>query len=275
MPVGTISYTPESQALYKLKKEENIKRQLRRCNTELGNFYFMPTTEQFDNVSSETAIRLIYLNTYTKHNSNLLMLTERTPLKKSDLPRILGVSKSTAFRFWKEVSPRFLTENENGLLLTNTSVFKRGKIKTNSEHTYYQKIYVKGVRKLYQAASNSSHKQLGYLFKLLPFINIEYNLLCFNPLETNIEKIELLSMADFCSLINYDITHLDRLLWVYRNTFFEVGENKESFCAITYDGINRKNAKIFINPHILYSGTDYKRVEVLGAFCKLQPFKIP
>lgn len=196
------------------------------------------------------------------------MLSERTPMKRKDLCEVLHLSKSTVWRFLQEVCPAYIYEQDSGLIFSNSIIFKRGKIKPTQEYIRYQKFYINGIRRLYEATERSNHRQLGYLFKLLPFINIEYNLLCYNPLETDIEKLELISIADFCNMIGYDIAHLNKLLFIYRNILFDVGGRRERFCAITYDGVNRNNAKICINPHILYSGSDYNKVEILGAFYK-------
>lgn len=265
MPVGTISYTPESQEAYSERKENEKKRYMCRSDNP---FYFIPTDEQFDGIAPETVTRLIYLNTFVGYDNNRLMLTERTPMKRKDLSSVLGLSKATISRFWKEVYSAYIIEKDGGLIFSNSDVFVRGRISSRKDHILYQKVYIDGVRKLYESTDKNNHRQLGYLFKLLPFINIEYNLLCYNPLETELDKVELVSLADFCSLIDYDITHLSRLLSVYKSAHFDVNGHRERFCAIIYDGLDRSNAKICINPHILYSGTNYNQVEVLGAFCE-------
>lgn len=268
VPYGSIIYTPESQERYKERKDQERRNELRRLTGKpLGSFYFVPASERFANIAPETVTRLIYLNTFVRYD-NKLMLTERTAMKRKDLAEVLNVSKSTVSRFWKEVSPAYITESDSGLIFTNNIIFKRGYIKTAKEFVQYQKFYIRGIRKLYEATERNNHRQLGYLFKLLPFINLEYNMLCYNPSETAIEKIELISIADFCKMIGYDIAHLNKLMYIYRSIQFEVGGRYERFCAITYDGVNKNNAKIFINPHILYCGSDYNRVEILGAFCK-------
>lgn len=268
LPVGTISYTPESQEIYRERQEREQRSELRRLiNNPLGNFYFVPISEQFSNIAPETVTRLIYLNTFIGYD-NRLMLTERTPMKRKDLEGVLSLSKSTVWRFWQEVCPTYIKEQDNGLMFSNNIIFKRGKIKHTKEYIRYQKFYIKGIRRLYKTTERNNHRQLGYLFKLLPFINIEYNLLCYNPLETDIEKLELISIADFCKMIGYDIAHLSKLLYIYRNILFDIDGRRERFCAITYDGVNKSNAKICINPHILYSGSDYNKVEILGAFYK-------
>lgn len=269
-PVGTKIYTPESQEAYREHKERERRRSIRRLQSkDLGNFFFVLSDERFDGIAPETVTRLIYLNTFLGWSDNRVMLSQRTPMRRKDLARVLRVSNATISRFWREVSPRYMIETEDGLIFTNEYLFKRGRLKQTGEYSRYQKIYIKGIRKLYEATDKRNHRQLGYLFKLLPFINIEFNLVCFNPLETNLEKVELLSVSEFCTLIDFDVKHFNKLFAIYRDVCFDVNGRQERFCAITYDGINKSDAKICINPHILYSGSDYNRVEILGAFCRV------
>lgn len=270
LPEGSKVYTPESQEAYRKWKERENRRQIRRLQSEeLGKFIFVLSDERFERIAPETVTRLIYLNTFLWWNDNRLMLSQRTQMQRKDLARVLMVSNATVSRFWKEVSPQYIIEAEDGLVFTNEYIFKRGRLKQKNEYSQYQKIYIDGVRKLYETTDKRNHRQLGYLFKLLPFINVEFNLLCFNPLETELEKVELLSVSEFCMLIGFDVKHFNKLFSIYRDVCFNVNGRQERFCAITYDGINKSDAKICINPHILYSGSDYNRVEILGAFCRV------
>ena len=267
IPKGSIIYTPVQQEAYRRKMKNRQESYFRRKNNEpLGNFFFIPLEECFNDISPETVTRLIYLNTFTKYNSSQLMLTQRTPMKVTDLTFVLNVSKSTVIRFLEEACPYYLTIQGDNLIFTNREIFKKGCFKRGEEYTEHQKFYIDSVRQLYKSTPISNHKHLGYLFKLIPFINIEYNIICHNALETDLEKISLMSMKDFCVKINYDVSHLNRLLDIYRNIYFEVDGHRERFCSITYDGISKQNAKIFINPHILYCGSNYEKVKILGAF---------
>lgn len=267
VPKGTFYSTPEQQKAYRQRKKSEQESYLHRKNNEpLGDFFFIPIEECFNGISPETVTRLIYLNTFTNYNSNSLMLTQRTPMKYKDLALILNVSKSTVTRFWNEVYPHYLTIQGDNLIFTNKDIFKKGYLKRKKEYTDYQKFYIDGIRKLYNSTSKNNHKHLGYLFKLLPYVNLEYNLICHNPKEKSLDNIELMSMKEFCKRIKYDVTHLDRLLYIYRNIYFEVNGHKERFCTMVYDGIEKQNAKIFINPHILYCGSNYEQVKILGAF---------
>jgi hypothetical protein len=272
LPLGSKCYTPEDQKAYKERKEqEHAKRLQRAANSPLGHFYFVPTVEQFKGISPASVVRLIYLNTFIKYDDhNRLMLSERTQMKREDLADVLKLSKPTICRFLKEVSPLYLNEKGDGLVFSNKNIFLRGsgRIHKRNDYNTYVKVYIKGVRELYQSTEAKNHKHLGYLFKLLPLISVEYNLLCRNPFEVELDKVECITLSEFCDLIGFGVSHLNRLLYVYNTVRFEVDGRRERFCGITHDGLNRSNAKIYINPHILYSGSDYKRVEILGAFCK-------
>lgn len=257
--------TPDQLAAIKLRNERAKKRYWAlKANKPLGNFYFIPANENFEGLSPETVTRLIFLNTYLPFDDNRLMKTQRTQMKKSDLPEILNVSKSTVKRFWQEVNGKYIVETDEGLLFTNNDIFRNGKLQKRKYGTY-QKFYINAIRKLYK--STDKHKHLGYIFQMLPYINFEYNIICKNPEETTLKKIEHMTLAEFCDAIHFDISHINRLLKIYKDLTFAVNDKQERFCAFVYDGLHRNKAKIFVNPHILYCGSDYKQVKILASFC--------
>ena len=60
LPVGTISYTPAQQEIYKDKKEaEQRKAIMRHANTPLGNFLFADASHRYADISPQTMARLI------------------------------------------------------------------------------------------------------------------------------------------------------------------------------------------------------------------------
>ena len=131
-----------------------------------------------------------------------------------------------------------------------------------------QRFYRESIRQLYGATPKSKHHLLGIMFRSLPYINLEYNVLCKNPLENCLQDIELLSLADFCKLVGYPYMKLSRLRAEMKKLTFDVGGRKELFCSFVDAGLGAQNIQIFVNPHILYNGSDYKKVELLGKFCE-------
>ena len=118
------------------------------------------------------------------------------------------------------------------------------------------------VRKLYNGTPKNNHRQLGYIFRMLPFISVEHNILCHRPFAKNIEDVEPMSLREFCEAVGlrYSRTAISRLQAAYSNIQFMVHGFPELFCAFVTDGHNHEADKIFVNPRILYSGRNPEQV---------------
>lgn len=272
-PEGSHVLTPEDQQRNRERKEQREQNQRRRnASNEFGDFYFIRGEQEFPELSPQTLARLIYLETYiayvdkTNKHKNKLMKTRKTQMKRDDLTEVLGLSETAVYEFMREVSPEYVTEDENGLLFSNAEIFVRGALKRR-EYTSYQKFYKDGIQKIYRSVKKSQHRYLGYLFQMLPYINVEFNILCHDPAETDLDKIHPLTIGEFCDKIGYDVSHLNRLKNIYSKLRFDVDGKQVRFCAFVTDGSERKDMRIFVNPRVLYAGTRYDKVEILGAFC--------
>lgn len=242
----------------------------RTASRDLGKYFFIAGGQRFADVKPQTAARLVYLQTYcdfTEEKGNRLKLSTKQDMRRSDLRSALGLSYDSTNSFWKEVSPKYITEDDNGLLFSNVDIFIRGRIEPGSK---YYRAYVRGVRKLYEETPKSKHRHIGYLFQMLPFVNIEYNAICWNPETQDVDEIEFMTLDEFCDLIDYDKSRRDRLLSIYKQLTFEIkdknGTRRERFLSITGDGLDRGKHKLYVNPRVLYSGSDYQQVAILGRF---------
>lgn len=270
VPVGSLIYTPEDLERInerKLKQKEFLER--KRSSEELGKFSFMEAGGGgLSTLKPATIARLAYLSTYLRFGTNCLYRTQRTPMCKDDLPEVMHLSVSTVDRFWKEVSPGYLNTDDAGNLILCGDSFIHGSLQKGEECGRYTKIYTDTIRNLYRTTATSNHKQLGYIFLMLPYINIEYNALCYNPFETDSEEIVYMTVSEFCKAIGHSYATSHRLRKAYSEITFDVEGKKELFCAFVYDGIHEEKAKIFINPRIIYSGSRWEKVALLASFCK-------
>lgn len=263
VPYGSIIETPDARERknrYWQEREERARKV--RSNDP---FTFIKKELSFKGVPPAMITRLIYLSSYMQYDGNKLMLSTRKAMTRKDLASVLGISPRNAVNFWSSLSPDFIAEDGTGALVLNEEIFKRGR-RVHGDRVPCERIFQNGVRRLYEAANGKYHKQMGYLFELLPYINIEYNVLCWNSYEKDIHNIKPLSLADFCELVGYSHDNIDKLKKIYSGIRFPVGDREELFCKLVYDGIHSNRAKICINPRILYSGTRPKRSEVLELF---------
>lgn len=267
VPVGSKVMTPEDQErrqkFFDLKAERELRK---RANAPLGYFLFM-SGAGFDEISSASVARLIMLSTYCKYN-DALIVGRNKPMTRAEAQQILGLEYTAFSKFIKEVVPRFLVEKDGALYLADHQTFFRGK-RDKGNHGQYWKTYLLAVRHLYNSTDVRQHKALGRVFQLLPFVNIEFNILAYDIEETELDAVKPMTLSEVCKEIGVDWSHANRLLALYRGLTFTVRDHQERLVSVVFDGVNRRNAKVFINPRILYSGSDYRRVEILGSFCKI------
>ena len=261
LPVGSMTFTPEQQKNYHKQKQKERARQEQTLNRNPSrSFYFLKNNNEFNELKAADVARLIVLATYIRYDrdsnkDNKLLLDTGEPLTIRDIPYLLKISEKTAKRFINNVTPKYLKITDTGLLFTNHFYFCKGRLNANSD---FRKVYNKNVRKLYN--STQHHNHIGYIFSMLQYVNVEYNILCTNPEETDIDLIQPLSFTTFCQKIGYDTKAEARLKRIYHSIKFNVNGKDEKLVDI--------GNRIIINPKILYSGTDYKKVEVLGLFYK-------
>lgn len=266
LPAGTIAYTPEQQEIYRNKKEmEQRQAIMRHNNAPLGSFFFADADHCYSDISPQTMARLIYVSTFLPYGERELRSRKNTPMTKGDVKRVTKLSEATFFRFWNEVIGKYLFEDNKSHIYVSDK-FKRGKLPKTDSHVEYQKVYIQAVRSLYENCPTSKHKHLGRVFQMLPYINAEYNILCFMPQETNIENIVPMTINEFCIAIGVSPEKRTRLVREYAEITLPVQGRKERFCSFVFDGLHMEDAKIFVNPRIIYRGSDWNKVAVLGAF---------
>lgn len=276
-PVGTRITTPRELQRRAEKAEERkaaeerkeVKKYWLRKQQELGNYCFVISKRAFDDIRPETLVRLVYLSTYADYDTGVLMRTARSAMLKTELTEVLRVSESTVRRFLTEAN-KYLTVNDDGTMRVERPYFRKGTLR-GTEYVIYQKVFIDAVRRLYKACSAGDHKRLGYVFQMLPYVSVEYNMLCHNPDEVELDKVEPMSVREFCEKIGYDYSDIARLRKEYARIKFPVGGHEENFFAFVSDGNDIGLARIFVNPHILFSGLDYKSVNILGKFCEPKP----
>ena len=189
------------------------------------------------------------------------MVSEDESMTKKQMREILRVSEDTFHKFYISLTNTgILSEDIDKCLYLNTSIFKRGAIKdVKNIDCNRTRLYIKSIRSLYTQAKISEHKLLSYLFQAIPFVNVNYNILCFNPLENDLQKVKPMIMKDFCVIIGYSQDNDRRLktklkgLRLHQLPVFSFIDNADGlFC--------------YINPNVYYAGNKWEEVKVLGRF---------
>lgn len=251
------------------------------------NFVFAMTDgpiERFaPDLKLETLTKLVMLSTYAdfanRDKDSMLVIGNRyakkTPMTTTDIQRELGLSNSTFYEFMKEVLPQV---NENGELTNtpylyklndtyflNREFFLRSHLPKGS-HSNINKIFVEPVRRLYNLAMVSQHRKLGMVFALLPYINREWNIVCWNPLETNPALVEALTMTEICEVLDLSKKNAARtvngMIKQIMKITFKIDGARQFFCGLFETD---ESKEMIINPNFIYIGRRKNDVMQSGA----------
>lgn len=230
----------------------------------IGNFIWCKT-ETDTALTAATLARLIYLSSYLNYNGELRS-TQRTPIQRRNLTTLLNLSDSVVSVFLKEVSG-YIQVN-NGILSPTDAfktIFTKGGLKNGN---YYYKIFCKWVQDLYNGLKPREHRYIGYIFKLLPYINLKYNVICYNPWEEDSDKLERITFDAFCDMCGYGQDKRQVVRKKYDSIRFKTYDNKhEKFCCISdYNNSNgTKSSTMIINPSILHFDMSLEAINQIRA----------
>jgi len=260
-----------------IKQKTESKRKFkesRKYTKEYGNFIwniYNINQQNFTGAKASDITRLMFLSTYLNYDG-YLMFDNGKPVTKKNMNSLLKLSKSSYKYFCSRQSKENILEVKDDKMRVNPNVFEKGCLPKSrvagwiQQNKYITRLYVNGVRNIYNKSSISSHKTLSYLFQILPFVNRQYNIVCFNPLEENLDNIKCMSLGDFCDTINYSKNNVRQLKNMLFNPKFEFNNKTTSAIRLVCDDSNSLHDEIFINPCIYYAGDKWEEVKVLGGF---------
>lgn len=267
-------FTQEEQANLERHKEiMEITRKVKQTPKEHTYFKrFITNFNRIENLDTQNITRLMYLATYVSYKDNLLTYDNGVPLKKKDIKKLMNLSDNAFRSFFKELIDKgYLIEVPDGYKLSSHIVHKgENKLRPLDEHERYVKIYIHAMRKMYNSVTVRQHRFLGYVFQMLPYVNIYHNILCLNPFEKELENIRPYTFADMISslgLSDYNINHFRTMA---EKILFDInGEEQHFFCYVMNVEVKSRNdGVVVINPNILYGENEVRRSDCLGFFKK-------
>ena len=210
---------------------------------ENGHFVwllFRYSEDLFPNLSAANLSRLMYAATFCDENGAIM--------NKSTLQTQMQLTKPRWSEFWMEVTENNILYEKNGIVYVNTKVFHKGNIKTDDN---YIRLFCEYVQTLYeQCESANMHKQLAYIFKIIPFVNRRTNIVCFNPTEQNEHAIKYMRLGDFCEVLGYERKNARRLA----KDLLKIRINDELAIGFFVGDISEDNWIMVVNPRLYFGG---------------------
>ena len=252
------------------------KTDLGKMESDLGGFYMLYYNERlFDGLISDTHIaRVIYLATFIEYDTNKLVFYENgkinKPFTEKDIRQLLKIKdRQTYYDFKKEVlDSGIMTITDSGIYMSK-DYFNKGKDKGNK--FYFMKMYIDTIRQLYEQTNTRQHKTLGHLFKLIPFIDYEYNILTNSPNTNDRIKERLMTKKDIAKLLNMDLKTYERVEQQLLKLTITFRDKKYPLIgAISIKALDtemnriRKTNCYVVNPLIYSSINDYNVIDEIN-----------
>lgn len=236
-----------------LQKRKNRSPFNKMIDRECGNFYFCFYNKGLYGLDIKEGVktRFLYLATYLGYGENGGYICHKNgvPMNKKDVVKLLGLSPKRGNETIADLVRTGLLFEDGDNLQVNQDVAFKGTLNKKQMNESYTRMFVDGIRSLYMNCSTTQHKQLYYLFRLLPYINLKFNAICQNPTEQVAEQVIPLTLKDICELLGAYGGNQDK----FKKDMYKL----KIFNQYVMKGIEGATGMWFkINPRIFYGGIE-------------------
>ncbi|MEC0328694.1 hypothetical protein P4H42_03535 [Paenibacillus macerans] len=136
--------------------------------------------EVIERVSDKHCGYLLYLQCFVNYDA-ILENPDKTAMSREDMMRTLQIGRSALYEFLAEMTAAGIIYSDGDKYRLNPRYHFQG----TTNNTAVVKTFVAKVKALY---SEVKARDLGFVYKLLPYIHLETNTICANPYERNVEN---------------------------------------------------------------------------------------
>lgn len=273
IPVDELIEKKQQETIQEWTFDEDKRLRKESINVLGGNYYnivYPVMGALFGDISNANLFRLLYAASFMNRVNQLV--EDKKHMTLSDLRKKMKLTKEVFNSFYEEVKKAgLLFTDEDGFLYLNAKFFVKGTIeKRVMKHSYYKKISTKAIRWLYEDCKNAkNHGIFGRFYRIIPRVNTNFNILCYNPAETDLTKIKPISeykaleYMEVCTPLKKKFKEVSeyklRNNWLIRTKEIKVGEDTREM--------------IFINPMFYHANPTCVNDFVLNIF-KREPLEV-
>ena len=259
--------TDDIEVIQKKKKKPKSKPRTKDYGFFFWVFY-RPSDERYYPLDSgQELTRLLLLGQHLREDG-VLSRNRVRPLPRSQVIRMLSSTTSVGrslLRKW--CSQGVLQECEEGFRV-NPSLMQRGPTNRQEERERVKqcvrkmRVYNQSVSSLVELNGTAKCKSLSYLFQVMPMVNREYNILCDNPYETELEKIVPLSLAEITKRLHYYTEATAKVKQYLTEPEFMSSGVRQRAAAYT----PLLGGSFIINPKLYYAGSSWAEAAGIADF---------
>ncbi|MGF9824029.1 hypothetical protein ABE430_13770 [Brevibacillus agri] len=207
--------------------------------------------ERFPSLSQSDYAVLMLIGTYVAYRTGRLEHDNGHAIDRNKLVEIIGLSERKFRDLYGALLAEEIIREEGAEIYVNPSVFYRGSHDdAEFDLTAYQhaRLYRGTVRELYRRYRGRELRQLAIIYAILPFLNYNTNVVCFNPQEQNKDGLRPLYLDKLAALLGYkDVTKFKRALNA-------IELNGKPVFTFTEDPHDRRKKRVVVNPRVVFAG---------------------
>lgn len=251
-------------------KQETVKKHVKNFSEiaelirSFGGFYFSCYKNLLKlKLDKQYIFRFVYLCTLMNYENKIEFGSakgDNVLALEKDLQEILKLSKRETINTKKElIKNKLIIINDDKTISINNKYAVKGDIDKRKLKGSVRAME-QGIQELYNKAKATEHKKLGLFIEILPYVNFTHNVLCKNPTETDINKVEAITLYELSKMFKTNQTRLKRDL-------FDITVNDEYAIGI----FSKKNGMhIYVNPRIYYKGNNVADLKGLMNMFRIQ-----
>ena len=218
---------------------------------EYGNFFFYKYPELITELHNEpaTAFRFLYVCTCADDNGYIYAWENKYCEKNNDFIYVFKTPQSTSYKFLRELMDAdLIIQTKDKRYRITPDIYSTHINDTDFQHNCFR-VFNNAIKQLYNNSASREHSSMGELFRLVPYLNINYNILCYNIEETDMDNIEPLSRGDIYNILRPGSDYGRKIV---KNFDKFVIKNQPVFGS--FNAIQEEH--YFINPRVLYGGNN-------------------
>ncbi|GCD12588.1 hypothetical protein [Clostridium tagluense] len=248
------------------KKKQNIEFQEMQ-DTICGNFVFFifKNINHLQEILNDSELaKFVFIGTYIKKNGALMEDNNKVYITKEVLKQKLKLGSTNFPLFYNKILHNKLIEQRGDKIYINIAYFYRGneveykKISSNKLEDF-TRLYTKTTRELFIQTPVRGQGKLVIVYKLLPYVNWKYNVLCKNSDEINKDKIELLTVGDVIDLLGYNRSNTSR----FKKDFYGLKYCNYNIFKTIQGDMDYSKSTVAVNPLLYYKGSDSNEFKML------------
>lgn len=228
----------------------------------LGNFvfYVFKNIDKLETILNDNyLVKFLYCCSYVKKNGTLMLDNNITYINRKKLKGLLKIGDKTFNKFYRILKDNELIKEQDNKIYININICWRGSKKEhetiiNGKFKDFTRLYIKTIRELYENTPLRHHKQISIVYKLIPYTNWQYNILCTIDTVEEIDKnkIKPLRINDIMDILKYNKTHITR----FKKNFYSLKYNEYNIFGTVQFESDFLKSFIIVNPVFFYRGND-------------------